>query len=38
MDPSQTMEEFRALIIKKDTAPGLECEEKNINSDLSIQK
>lgn len=38
MDPFQTKEEFRALIIKRDTVPGLEREEKNINTELNVQE
>lgn len=32
MDPFQIEEEFRALIIKKNTMPDFECEEKNITT------
>lgn len=38
MDPSQTKEEFRALIIKRDTAPSLECEQKSMNTGSSVQE
>ena len=31
MDPFQIKEESRALIIKRDIAPDLECEGENMN-------
>ena len=38
MDPFQIKEEFRAFVIKRDTAPGLEWEEKNMNTALNAQE
>lgn len=38
MDPFQIKEEFRAFVIKRGPAPGLEWEEKNMNTALNVQE
>lgn len=38
MHPFQINEEFRAFTIKMDTAPGLQREEKNMNTASSAQE
>lgn len=38
MHPFQINEEFRAFIVKMDTVPGLQREEKNMNTALSAQE
>ena len=38
MHPFQIKGEFKAFIIKRDTAPGLQREEKNMNTALSAQE